>query len=200
MQSIAEIIQESLDTKQALFSQIDTIQAITDRLITSFSQGNKLLLCGNGGSAADAQHVAAEFVGRFFCERAALPAIALNTNTSILTALGNDYEYDIIFARQVEAFARRGDIFAGITTSGNSPNIIKAAIKAKEKGCFTIGFTGKTGGTLKEHVDLCLCIDSTSTPRIQEAHILVWHIICELVEASVVKTATAQPVLATMQN
>jgi D-sedoheptulose 7-phosphate isomerase len=198
MNSIAQIIQESLETKQSLSSQIDTIQAITDRLITSFSQGNKLLICGNGGSAADAQHVAAEFVGRFFCERAALPAIALTTNTSTLTALGNDYEYDIIFARQVEAFARSGDIFAGITTSGNSPNIIQAAIKAKQQGCFTIGFTGKTGGKLKEHVDLCLCIDSNSTPRIQEAHILVWHIICELAEASIVQTAT-QPLL-TLQH
>jgi D-sedoheptulose 7-phosphate isomerase len=195
MQSIAQIIQESLDTKQSLIAQIETIQAISDRLIISFSQGNKLLLCGNGGSAADAQHVAAEFVGRFFCKRAALPAIALNTNTSVLTALGNDYEYDIIFARQVEAFALHGDIFAGITTSGNSANIIKAAIKAKQQGCFTIGFTGKTGGKLKEHVDICLCVDSTSTPRIQEAHILVWHIICELAEAAVVQTAATQPFL-----
>lgn len=187
MNLISQIIQESLLTKQALLEQTDLIQSITNCLIDTFRQGNKLLICGNGGSAADAQHIAAEFVGRFLHERAAIPAIALTTNTSSLTALGNDYNHNIIFARQVEAFARPGDVFAGISTSGNSANVIQGAIAARKHGCFTVGFTGKKGGKLKDHVDICLCVSSDSTPRIQEAHILVWHIICELVEVAMLK-------------
>jgi D-sedoheptulose 7-phosphate isomerase len=183
MITIEQIIQDSLKTKETLYEQVDIIQSITDRLTSSFRQGHKLLVCGNGGSAADAQHVAAEFIGRFFLERAAIPAIALTANTSSLTALGNDYSYDIVFSRQVEALAQAGDVFAGISTSGNSQNIIQAAKAAKAKGCYTIGFTGCKGGALKDIVDICLCVESTSTPRIQESHILVWHIICELVEA-----------------
>lgn len=186
MNSINQIIQESLETKQALFDQVDIIQSITTRLIDTFEKGNKLLICGNGGSAADAQHVAAELVGRFFCEREAIPAIALNTNTSSLTALANDYNYEVVFARQIEAFAKPGDVFVGISTSGNSSNVVKGAIAARKHGCFTIGFTGKKGGKLKDHVDLCLLAPSDSTPRIQEAHILVWHIICELIEVAIV--------------
>jgi D-sedoheptulose 7-phosphate isomerase len=182
MTNIKQIIQESIQTKETLYSQLDLIEKIIDQLVHCFQNGNKLLICGNGGSAADAQHVAAEFVGRFFLERAAVPAIALTANTSTLTAIPNDYSYDIVFARQVEAFAQPGDVFVGISTSGNSKNVVLAAQAAQDKGCYTIGLTGLGGGKLNETVDLCLGIASKSTPRVQEAHILVWHIICELVE------------------
>jgi D-sedoheptulose 7-phosphate isomerase len=186
MNPIEQILQESIQVKQNLFSVSPLIQIIIDKLISAYENNHKLILCGNGGSAADAQHVAAELVGRFLIERQSLPAIALTTNTSTLTALGNDYDYSIIFARQIEAFANPGDVIALLSTSGNSKNIIKAAHTSKEKGCFTIGFTGEGGGDLKNQVDLCLCIPSTSTPRIQEAHITIWHIICELVESAMV--------------
>jgi D-sedoheptulose 7-phosphate isomerase len=194
MNPIHQILLDSIEVKKELLNEIDTIQSITDRLIQAIQRGNKLLICGNGGSAADAQHVAAELVGKFFHDRAAIPAIAMTTNTSSLTALGNDYSYDIIFARQVEAFAKPGDIFAGISTSGNSENVIQAARTARQLGCFTIGFTGQTGGKLIHDVDICLCAPSISTPRIQEAHILVWHIICELLEAAVVHQTASSPV------
>lgn len=190
MNSINEIIQDSISVKQSLLTQTDLIQTIADQLIEAFQRGNKLLICGNGGSAADAQHIAAEFIGRFFHERAAMPAIALTTNTSTLTALGNDYDYEIVFSRQIEALANPGDIIAGISTSGNSRNILKAIDAGRRKGCITIAFTGKSGGKLKDHADLCLRVSSSSTPRIQEAHILIWHIICELAEASQVKYET----------
>jgi D-sedoheptulose 7-phosphate isomerase len=189
MNNIKDIIQESIQTKKTLYDQVDLIQEIVTQLVNCFKNGNKLLICGNGGSAADAQHVAAEFVGRFFLERAAVPAIALTANTSTLTAIPNDYSYDIVFARQVEAFAKPGDIFAGISTSGNSKNVVLAAQAAQNNGCYTIGLTGSKGGKLNNTVDLCLCIESESTPRIQEAHILVWHIICELVEDALFSTS-----------
>jgi D-sedoheptulose 7-phosphate isomerase len=148
----------------------------------SLNQGNKVLLMGNGGSAADAQHMAAEFVGRFLHERKALPALALTTDTSILTAVGTDYGYDNLFVRQVEALAVKGDVVFGISTSGNSRNVILALKRAKEMGCFICGLTGGDGGELSRLVDLSLVVSSKETPRIQEAHILIIHILCDLVE------------------
>jgi D-sedoheptulose 7-phosphate isomerase len=179
---IRRLLKESIQVKQALFNHIDTIQAISDALLQALKSHHKILLCGNGGSAADAQHVAAEFVGRFARERAAWPAMALTTNTSILTAIGNDYSFDRVFARQVEAFAVPGDVIVGISTSGNAANVIAAMKTARELGCQTIGFTGENGGRLKDGVDICLHAPSNVTARIQEVHIVVWHIVCEMIE------------------
>jgi D-sedoheptulose 7-phosphate isomerase len=179
---ISQLISDSIQVKQKLREQAGLIQEITDSLIVAIKRGNKILICGNGGSAADAQHVAAELVGKFLVDRIALPAIALSVNTSILTSLANDYNYDIVFSRQIEALAKPGDVVVGISTSGNSTNVIQAMNVARQYGCRTIGFTGGNGGKLTACVDLCLQVDSDSTPRIQETHILVWHIICELVE------------------
>ena len=145
-------------------------------------QGGTIYLCGNGGSAADAQHVAAEFVGRFLRERRPLPAIALTTNTSILTAIGNDYDFSQVFARQVRAQVTMKDVVAGITTSGKSPNVLLAVKAAREAGAKAVGFTGEPGEPLGSLCDVCLKVPSSSTPRIQEAHILSWHVICDLVE------------------
>jgi D-sedoheptulose 7-phosphate isomerase len=185
------ILAESQAVLRALAAQAELLEAIARRIVASFEAGGKLLLCGNGGSAADAQHVAGELVGRFQLERTAWPAIALSTNTSIVTALGNDYGYEHVFSRQVEALAAPGDLVVGISTSGSSPNILRALRAATARGCGTLGFTGATGGELRALVDLCLCVPSRSTPRIQEAHILSWHIICELVEASLVERASS---------
>lgn len=154
-------------------------------IIDCYKRGNKLLLCGNGGSAADAQHIAAELVGRFKKERRALPAIALTTNTSIMTAVGNDYWYDLLFARQVEALGEKGDVLIGISTSGNSPNIIRAVEAANFKGLKTIGFLGSDGGKLKEVVNLSLIVPFKGSDRVQEVHILIGHIICYLIEANI---------------
>ncbi|MFH0971168.1 MAG: D-sedoheptulose 7-phosphate isomerase [Candidatus Micrarchaeota archaeon] len=151
-------------------------------IISAFKRGNKVLLCGNGGSAADSQHIAAELVGRFMKERKALPAIALSTDTSALTALSNDYGFDIVFKRQIEALGNRGDILIAISTSGNSKNIIAAAEEAKKKGLHVIGLSGKSGGKLKAKSDICICVPSDRTDRIQEVHIAIGHIICDLVE------------------
>ncbi len=152
------------------------------KIYESMHDGGKLLIVGNGGSAADAQHIAAEFVGRFFKERRALPAIALNTNTSSLTAIANDYSYEDVFSRQVEAFARPGDVVIGISTSGNSKNVIKAIQKADSLGCFTVGLTGKSGGKLKDMAKMVIRVDSDSTPIIQEMHIAIGHIVSNIVE------------------
>jgi len=151
-------------------------------LIDTFVSGNKLLVMGNGGSAADAQHFAAEMVGRFLMERRALPAIALTTDTSALTAIGNDYGFDMIFSRQVEALARPGDVVVGISTSGNSENISLALQSARKLGCRTIALLGRDGGKIRDLVDIPLVIPSTATPRIQEGHITVIHIMCDLLE------------------
>jgi D-sedoheptulose 7-phosphate isomerase len=148
----------------------------------ALTNGNKLLVMGNGGSAADSQHFVAEIVGRFKMERKALPAIALSTDTSILTAIGNDYGFESIFSRQVEALAKPGDIVVGLSTSGNSPNVLKALNAAREQGCRTIGLLGKDGGNIKAICDLALVVPSTDTPRIQEGHITIIHIVCDLVE------------------
>jgi D-sedoheptulose 7-phosphate isomerase len=148
----------------------------------ALKNGNKLLICGNGGSAADAQHFAAEIVGRFKLERDGLPAIALTTDTSILTAIGNDYGFEKIFERQIEALGKKGDVLIGISTSGNSENVIRAVNKAKEMGIYTIGLLGKGGGKLKDIVDLALVVPSNDTARIQECHLTIYHVICEEVE------------------
>ena len=168
---------------QGLNEQIKkTIEAVVDAIYHALNKGNKVLVMGNGGSAADAQHLAAEFVGRFLVERKALPAVALTTDNSIQTAIGNDYGYDFIFVRQVEALAERGDVVIGISTSGRSKNVILALNRAKEIGCFTLGLTGGDGGEISRVTDLSLVVPSKDTPRIQEGHILIIHILCDLVE------------------
>jgi len=153
-------------------------------LVETFTQGGKLLVMGNGGSAADAQHFVAEIVGRFKMERRGLPAIALSTDTSILTAIGNDYGFDRIFHRQVEALAAPGDLVVGISTSGNSVNVLQALELAREKGCKTVGLLGKDGGSIKEVCDLALIVPTNDTPRVQEGHITIIHIVCDLLEKS----------------
>lgn len=151
-------------------------------LVETFTRGGKLLVMGNGGSAADAQHFVAEIVGRFKLERRGLPAIALSTDTSILTAIGNDYGFDRVFHRQVEALAAPGDLVVGISTSGNSPNVQQALILAREKGCRTVGLLGKDGGSIKQYCDLALVVPTPDTPRVQEGHITIIHIVCDLLE------------------
>ncbi len=155
--------------------------------LESLKNGGKILIAGNGGSASDAQHFAGELVGRFLLERKALPAIALNTDTSVMTSIGNDYSYDTIFSRQVEALGKKGDIFFGISTSGNSKNIVEATLKAKEQGLITIGLLGRDGGKLKDICDFSLIVPFDSTARIQEVHIMTIHLICELVEKDLKK-------------
>jgi len=175
----------SVAVKQRILEDSAFMQQVTDMghlLIDCYQAGNKLLVAGNGGSAADAQHIAAEFVSRFNFDRPGLPALALTTDTSILTAVGNDYGYDQLFRRQVEANGVLGDVFLGISTSGNSPNILRALEAAQRKGIVTFGLTGKTGGKMRELCDHCLCVPSENTPRIQEAHILIGHTLCAMVE------------------
>ncbi len=179
---IRRMLQDAVQVQQALFDHIDVIKDVAAALTAALRSGHKILLCGNGGSAADAQHVAAELLGRFARERAAWPALALTTNSSVMTAVANDYDFDRVFARQVEGLAVAGDVVVGISTSGTSPNVLRALETARAKGCFTIGFTGETGGRLKDLSDVCFRAPSTQTPHIQEAHIVVWHIVCELVE------------------
>jgi D-sedoheptulose 7-phosphate isomerase len=183
--TISSIIQSSIDVKQSLLADetlINTIATCVDIITTAFKNGNKVLFCGNGGSAADAQHLAAEFSGRFYTDRQALPAEALHVNTSYLTAVANDYSFDVVYSRMITGIGNKGDVLIGLSTSGNSGNIINAINAAKEKGMTTIGFTGATGGKMKDACELLLNVPSTDTPRIQESHILVGHIICELVE------------------
>lgn len=185
-QKIKDIISASIAVKQQLLENEKIISTLTDcvtTIVDAFTKGNKVLFCGNGGSAADAQHLAAEFSGRFYIDRDALPAEALHCNTSYLTAVGNDYSYDVIYSRLIKGIGNKGDILVGLSTSGNSANIVRAFEMAKEKGMITIGFTGFTGGAMKEISDYLLNVPSTDTPRIQESHILLGHIICELVEA-----------------
>lgn len=179
---VSRTLAESARIKSELAKETDLIIQIAEAFIATYQRGGKVILFGNGGSAADAQHIAAELVGRFKKERAALPAIALTTNTSILTALANDYSFDDIFARQVEAMAKEGDLCVGISTSGNSPNVLAGIKKAAKLGAKTIGFTGQSGGELAMITNLCLKAPSNDIPRIQEAHITVGHIICDLVE------------------
>ena len=174
-------IEESIKIKRLLKQDVLVLIEIADKIINAFRTNNKVLIFGNGGSAADAQHIAAELGGKFYLDRDPLPAIALTTNTSLITAIGNDYGYDDIFAMQVRGLARKGDIVIGISTSGNSANIIKGIEEAKRIGAITVAFTGQAG-KLRKIADHVLAVPSTSTPRIQEAHITAGHIICYLVE------------------
>jgi D-sedoheptulose 7-phosphate isomerase len=163
------------------------ISQAVDLLVKRLSAGNKLLVCGNGGSAADAMHICAELVGRFFKERQALPAIALNTDPTVLTAWSNDYGYESVFSRQVEALAKPGDVVWGISTSGNSRNVVAALKAGRERGASTIALTGQGGGAMAEYADVLLAAPLSVTPRIQEVHAVTYHIICEAVEAELCK-------------
>lgn len=184
-QAIAGGVRESIEVKQVLLeTMIDDIALAADWMIETLQQGRKLLLCGNGGSAADSQHIAAEFIGRFEKERRAWPAIALTTDTSILTALGNDYSVEIIFARQIEALGCEGDLLLAFSTSGGSPNVVRAAEQARAQGVRTIAFTGARGGPLADAADLALKAPSLRTARIQECHITICHTLCQVVEES----------------
>jgi D-sedoheptulose 7-phosphate isomerase len=180
---IEQRTEESIAVKRALLeTQAKVIAEVGRALVEAMRSGKTLYLFGNGGSAGDAQHIAAELVGRFTKERRALPAVALTTNTSALTALGNDYEYSIVFARQLEAFGKPGDVAIGISTSGNSPNVVCALETATRLGMVTVGLTGETGGKTKAEAAYCICVPSRDTARIQESHILIGHILCEIVE------------------
>ena len=161
---------------------LKTIIAVVDLIVDAFHEGNKVMIFGNGGSAADAQHIAGEFINRFLIERPPLPAVALSTDTSVITSIGNDYSFDQIFLKQIKALGKEGDIAWGISTSGNSPNVLKGLKAAKGIGMKTIGMTGKDGGKIGKMVDFHLNVESDMTPRVQETHITLAHVICELVD------------------
>lgn len=179
-----EIIAQNKEAVKKSFAppQLEILERIASAMAQALGSGHKLLFCGNGGSAADSQHIAAEFIGRFKRERPSLPAIALTTDTSVLTAVGNDYSYEEIFSRQVEGLGQGGDVLIALSTSGNSKNVLEAVRAAKAKGLATIGFTGAKGGALKEMVDLCFQAQSGETPHIQEVHITALHALSEVVE------------------
>jgi D-sedoheptulose 7-phosphate isomerase len=184
-QRAADTIKASIATKQLLLENQEvlvTIAKVSEVMVDVFRKGNKVFLFGNGGSAADSQHIAAEFVGRFAFDRPPLPALALSVNTSCLTAIGNDYGFDLVFARQLEALSKPGDVAIGISTSGNSPNVLQGLAAAKKLGLCTVALAGCTGGKMKAAADYCICAPSNETPRIQECHILMGHIISGLVE------------------
>jgi D-sedoheptulose 7-phosphate isomerase len=179
-------LERSLEVHERLVSMcLPQLSAAAAALVSAYCAGNKALFFGNGGSAADAQHLAAEFVGRYLRERKPLPALALNANSSAVTAIGNDYGYDQVFARQIEALALPGDVAVGITTSGNSPNVVEGILRARKLGLFTIALTGSTGGRLRDLVDVLIAVPSDETPRIQECHILFGHALCDAVEQAV---------------
>jgi len=184
-EKILSAIKQHQEAAAALAADPSSIKAIAEALAKTALSGGKILICGNGGSAADSQHIAGEFVGRFKKERRAIAAIALTTDTSILTCLGNDYGFDRVFERQVEALGRPGDLLLAISTSGSSPNVLKAAVKAREIGMQVVGFFGKKGGDILPHCGLAFLAPSADTPRVQEMHILAAHIICQLVEDAV---------------
>jgi len=182
---ISNQVKKSYEIKQAIYESkelMTLIEEVSTRTIEIYKSGNKTLIAGNGGSAADAQHIAGEFVSKFYFDRPGLASLALTTDTSIITAIGNDYGYDKLFSRQIEANGVAGDMFIGISTSGNSANVLEALKACKEKGIITVGFTGETGGKMSELCDYCIKIPSPETPRVQEAHILIGHIICAVVE------------------
>lgn len=185
---VRQAIEASLATKQGLLKSAELVSAVakvSEMIAEALRQGNKVFLFGNGGSAADAQHIAAELVGRFALERAALPALALTVNSSCVTAIANDYGFEQVFSRQLEALARAGDVAVGISTSGKSPNVVLAFAAAKKMKLHTVALTGRSGGNLRGNVEHCICVPSDDTPRIQECHILIGHIISELVEREI---------------
>jgi D-sedoheptulose 7-phosphate isomerase len=185
---INSIINASIQVKQDIIEKGElaaTLEKVIAVITQAFKNGNSVYFAGNGGSAADAQHLAAEFSGRFYKDRKALPSEALHCNTSYLTAVANDYSYDVIYSRLIEGLAKPGDVLVGLSTSGNSGNIVKAFEKSKELKVVTIGFTGAAGGKMKDLSDYLINVPSTDTPRIQESHILLGHIICELVEKNI---------------
>jgi D-sedoheptulose 7-phosphate isomerase len=184
---IIESIKQSIEVKQAILSNsalISEIRKISVACISAYSRGNKVMLCGNGGSAADAQHIAAELSGRFYYDRPPLPAEALHVNSSFVTAVSNDYSFQELYSRAVQGAGKKGDVLIGISTSGNSENILRALNTAREMGIQTVGLTGETGGKMVDYCDILVQVPSTDTPRIQEAHILIGHIVCELVETA----------------
>lgn len=182
---IANIIKSSIDVKERILNDAKLLSKINEAaelIIKTYKQGGRVFFCGNGGSAADAQHLAAELSGRFYFDRPPLAAEALHVNTSYITAVANDYTYDVIFSREVEAFCKKGDVLVGISTSGNSANVLKAFETAKDKGVLTIAMTGESGGKMASISDILINIPSNDTPRIQESHITIGHIICQIVE------------------
>lgn len=184
---IKDYIGNSISVKKSILANevlSSTISNVADKIVEVFNRGNKVILAGNGGSAGDAQHIAAEFVSRFFYDRPGLPAMALTTDSSMLTAIGNDYGFKKLFSRQVQAQGKDGDLFIGISTSGNSPNILAAVDMAKSKEIYTVALCGESG-VLKSEVDFAICVPSTSTPFIQESHIMIGHIICAIVEKTI---------------
>ena len=180
--AIKAMIDESVETKALVKEKAPEIEQCVKMIVNAFKKNKKVLLAGNGGSASQAQHIAAEFVGRYKMERKALPSIALTTDTSILTAIANDYSYDNVFSRQIEALGNEGDIFISLSTSGNSKNLVNAVKEAKKMKMRIIGLYGKDGGLLKGTSDIEIIVPSKNTPRIQEAHLMILHIICELVD------------------
>lgn len=188
MSKIQSIVQASIDTKNRVLADetlLTTVAEVAAAMTEAFKAGKKVLFCGNGGSAADAQHLAAEFSGRFYYDRPPLYSEALHVNSSYVTAVGNDYSYDVIYSRMIEAMGKEGDVLVGISTSGNSPNVVKALEAANKLGMVTVGMTGETGGKMKEVSKFLINIPSKDTPRIQECHILLGHILCQLVEENV---------------
>ena len=182
---IKEQVKHSYETKQAIYNNDDLlikIEEVVSRCVSVYKNSHKMILAGNGGSAADAQHIAAELVGRYGFDRPSIPSLALTTDTSNLTAIGNDYGYDKVFSRQLEGMGQKGDLFIGISTSGNSLNIIEAFRSAKSMGITTVALTGRDGGEMAKMADIALIVPSDATPRIQESHILIGHIICDIIE------------------
>jgi D-sedoheptulose 7-phosphate isomerase len=185
MKQIQDIIRSSIAVKEAVLHDqrlVENISRSVELIVEAFSNGNHVYFCGNGGSAADAQHLAAEFSGRFYTDRRALPAEALHCNTSYITAVANDYSYDVVYSRIIDGIGLKGDVLVGLSTSGNSKNIVKAFETAQAKEMITIGFTGESGGEMKSCSDVLINIPSSDTPRIQESHIMAGHIVCQLVE------------------
>lgn len=185
---IKEAIQQSIALKQKILDDsyiLETIRDVAETCQEAFCAGNKVLFCGNGGSAADAQHLAAEFSGRFYYDRPPLPSEALHCNTSFMTAVANDYSFDEVYSRMLKGIGQSGDVLIALSTSGNSKNILKALETARDMGIITIGLTGESGGLMREWCDFLINVPSKDTPRIQECHIMIGHIICELVEAAI---------------
>lgn len=195
---IKDRIQRSIQVKEALLTEGALQSAVAEaamQIVKSIRAGGKVIFCGNGGSAADSQHLAAEFTGRYLKERNALPALALTANTSSVTAIGNDYGFDVVFARQLEALGNKGDVFVGISTSGNSRNVIRAMEAAKLRSIYTVALTGASGGAMKQIADCAISVPSDETPRIQECHILLGHIICEIAEENLLEEHFAKDAL-----